>query len=60
MRLKKLKETVDTDTLEPLRDLENLCEIRSLNERGLVPELPLALAQAAPRVVVVVGSPNMV
>ncbi len=60
VRLKKLKETVDTDTLEPLRDLENLCEIRSLKERGLVPELPLALALADPRFVVLDGSTNMV
>jgi len=60
VRLKKLKETVDTGTLEPLRDLENLCVIQSLRERGLVPELPLALALADPRFVVLDGSTNLV
>jgi diguanylate cyclase (GGDEF)-like protein len=60
VRLKKLKETVDAGALKPLRDLEGLCEVRSLKERGLVPELPLALALSDPLFIVLDGATNLV
>jgi len=60
VRLKKLKEDVDAGALKPLRDLENLCQIRSLKERGLVPALPLALALSDPLFVILDGSTNTV
>jgi diguanylate cyclase (GGDEF)-like protein len=60
VRLKKLKETVDAGALKPLRDLEGPCEVRSLKERGLVPELPLALALSDPLFIVLDGATNLV
>ncbi|MEE8640527.1 MAG: diguanylate cyclase [bacterium] len=60
VRLKKLKETVDAGVVKPLRDLESECVVQSLRERGLVPELPLALALSDPRFVVLDGSTNTV
>ena len=60
VRLKKLKETVDTGTLEPLRDLEGKCKIISLRARNIASGLPLAVGLAGPRLFILDGQAKMV
>ncbi|HUU57181.1 MAG TPA: diguanylate cyclase [bacterium] len=60
VRLKKLKETVDTGTLEPLRDLEGKCKIISLRARNIVSGLPLAVDVAAARLYILDGQAKTV
>jgi diguanylate cyclase (GGDEF)-like protein len=60
VRLKKLKETVDTGTLEPLRDLESKCNIITLRERNIVTGLPLAVAVTGSRLFVLDGQAKKV
>jgi diguanylate cyclase (GGDEF)-like protein len=59
-RLKKLKETVDTGTLEPLRDLEGKCKIISLRARNIASGLPLAVGLAGARLFILDGQAKMV
>jgi len=60
VRLKKLKEKVDTGTLEPLHDLENKCTIISLRARKIASGLPLAVDLAGPRLFVLDGQAKKV
>jgi hypothetical protein len=60
VRLKKLKETVDTGTIEPLRDLENKCQIISLRARKIASGLPLAVGLAGPRLFILDGQAKKV
>ncbi len=60
VRLKKLKETVDTGELEPLRDLENKCKIISLRARKIASGLPLAVDLAGPRLFILDGQAKKV
>jgi diguanylate cyclase (GGDEF)-like protein len=60
VRLKKLKETVDAGTLEPLRDLEGKCKIISLRDRNIVSGLPLAVDVAAARLYILDGQAKTV
>jgi diguanylate cyclase (GGDEF)-like protein len=60
VRLKQLKETVDTGALEPLRDLEGKYKIISLRARNLTSGLPLAVDLAGPRLFILDGQAKTV
>lgn len=55
VRLKKLKETVDTGTLEPLRDLEGKCKIISLRARNIASGHAFAVDLAGARLFILDG-----